>query len=130
MPNQDKREQLPQTETMAQADTVAQAERVEARPAETQLDDEQIRTSGGLRYQQANREPGDVEGGAPRSSAPIGEPSLEQQAEEYGGPAPDEQAALHEQGYPKLGGKLPSRVTQVEHGPYAGGSQQGDTKRT
>lgn len=109
MPTQDKREQLPQTET--------------------QLDAEQIRTGGGLRYQQAHREPGDVEDGAPRSSAPIGEPILDQQAEEYGGPTPDDQAALHEHGYPKLGGKLPSRVTQVEHGPYAGGSQQGDTKR-
>jgi hypothetical protein len=123
MPTQDKRDQLPQT------DTTVQAERVEARPAETQLDDEQIQTSGGLRYQQAHREPGDVEGGAPRTSAPIGEPSLRQQAEEYGGPTPDDQAALHEHGYPKLGGKLPSRVTQVEHGPYAGGSQQGDRKR-
>jgi len=124
MPTQDRRDQLPET------DTTAQIERVEVipRPAETQLDDEQIRTGGGLRYQQANREPGDVEGGAPRTSAPIGEPSLRQQAEEYGGPAPDQQEALHEHGYPKLGGKLPSQVTQVEHGPYAGGSQQGDKK--
>jgi len=123
MPTQDKREPLPQT------DASVESERAEANPAETLLDDRQIRTSGGLRYQQAQREPGDVEGGAPRSSAPIGEPNLEQQAEEYGNPMPDDQAALHEHGYPKLGGKLPSRVTQVEHGPYAGGSQQGDTKR-
>ena len=124
MPTQDRRDQLPET------DMTVQAERVEVipRPVETQLDDEQIRTGGGLRYQQANREPGDVEGGAPRTSAPMGEPSLRQQAEEYGGPAPDQQEALHEHGYPKLGGKLPSRVTQVEHGPYAGGSQQGDKK--
>jgi len=111
MPTQDKRDQLPQTH------------------AETQLDDEQIRTSGGLRYQQANRQPGDVEGGAPRSSAPVGEADQSQNAEEYGGPTSDDQVALHEHGYPKLGEKLPSRVTQVEHGPYAGGSQQGDTKR-
>jgi hypothetical protein len=123
MPSQDKREQL------HQKDATTQAAQAEASPAETMLDDRQIRTSGGLRYQQASREPGDVEGGAPRSSAPIGEPDLRQQAEEYGGPAPDDQEALHEHGYPKLGGKLPSRVTQVEHGPYAGGSQQGDTKR-
>lgn len=117
MPTQDKREQLPQTERF-----------VEDQAPETQLDDRQIRTGGGLRYQQAQREPGDVEGGAPRASAPIGEPSLTQRGEEYGGPDADDQAKLHEQGYPKLGGKLPSRVTQLEHGPYAGGSQQGDTK--
>ena len=124
MPIQDKREQLPQT------DATAEAERMDANSAETMLDDRQIRSSGGLRYQQAQREPGDVAGGAPRSSAPIGEADLSQQAEEFGGPAPDDQDALHEHGYPKLGGKLPSRVTQVEHGPYAGGSQQGDTKRS
>ena len=123
MPTQDRRDQLPQT------DATTQSAQAEANPAETLLDDRQIRTSGGLRYQQANREPGDVEGGAPRTSAPLGEPNLCQQAEEYGGPALDEQEALHEHGYPKLGGKLPSRVTQVEHGPYAGGSQQGDKKR-
>lgn len=122
MPTQDTQEQLSQTERPALG--------AEAELPETQLDDRQIRTGGGLRYQQAQREPGDVAGGAPRSSAPIGEPSLSQRAEEYGGPAPDDQATLHEQGYPKLGQKLPSRVTQVEHGPYAGGSQQGDTKPT
>ncbi len=114
MPTQDTREQPIKTE----------------RPEETRLDDKQINTSGGLRYQQASREPGDVEGGAPRATAPIVEPSLRQRAEEYDGPDPDDQATLHEQGYPKLGKKLPSRVTQVEHGPYAGGSQQGDTKQT
>ena len=113
MPTQDTREQPITTE----------------RPEETQLDDQQIDTSGGLRYQQAQREPGDVAGGAPRASAPVGEPSLNQSAEEYGGPDPEEQATLNEHGYPKLGKKLPSRVTQVEHGPYAGGSQQGDTKQ-
>ena len=120
MPTQDEREQLPQAERPEVA--------AEAHPLETRLDDRQIRTSGGLRYQQAQREPGDVEGGAPRSSAPLVEPSLEQRAEEYGDPAPEDQAALHEHGYPKLGQKLPSRVTQVEHGPYAGGSQQGAIK--
>jgi len=114
MPTQDGQEQTPQSQT--------------ERPEETMLDDRQIRTGGGLRYQQAQREPGDVEGGAPRTSAPIAEPSLRQRGEEYGGPDQGDQAALHEQGYPKLGEKLPSRVTQVEHGPYAGGSQQGDTK--
>lgn len=101
-----------------------------AEPAtETKLDDQAVRTGGGLRYQQAQRQPGDIEGGAPRSSAPLVEPSQRQNAEEYGGPSSDEAATLHEHGYPKLGGKLPSRMTQMEHGPYAGGSQQGDTKQ-
>lgn len=91
-------------------------------------EDNELETSGGgLHYQQGHRDPGALDG-APRSRAPIGEPSLRQRGEEYGGPAPDDEALLHEQGYPKLGPKLPSRVTQVEHGPYAGGSQQGDAK--
>jgi hypothetical protein len=119
MPTRDTQDQQPQS----------QMDPTTSQP-ETMLDDKQVRTSGGLRYQQANREPGDVEGGAPRSSAPVSEPDLRQRAEEYGDPDPEEQATLHEQGYPKLGEKLPSRVTQVEHGPYAGGSQQGDTKQT
>jgi hypothetical protein len=87
--------------------------------------DELVSSGGGLHYQQGHRDPGAIDG-APRSSAPAGEPSLRQRAEEYGGPDPEDEALLHEQGYPKLGQKLPSRVTQVEHGPYAGGSQQGD----
>jgi len=40
-------------------------------------------------------------------------------------PQPDDEARLEEQGYPKLGDKLHSRTTQHEHGPNAGGSQQG-----
>ena len=35
---------------------------------------------------------------------------------------------LQEQGYPKLGRSPQSRVTQVEHGPYPGGTQQGDAE--
>ena len=54
------------------------------------------------------------------------QPDLTQRAEDHGGPSPDEEAMLAEQGYPKLGQKIQSRVTQVEHGPYAGGTQQGD----
>jgi hypothetical protein len=124
MPSQDTREQMPQT------DHESQIEPQVDQGIETQLDDRQIRSSGGLRYQQAHRQPGDVEGGAPRASAPVAEPDLQQQGEEYGGPAPEDQEVLHEHGYPKLGQKLPSQVTQVEHGPYAGGTQQGDTKPT
>jgi len=55
-------------------------------------------------------------------------PDLTQQAEDHGGPSPDEEAVLVEQGYPKLGKKLQSQVTQVEHGPYAGGTEQGDVE--
>lgn len=95
---------------------------------ETDLDAEQERTGGGPRYQQGHRLPGDTKAGAPRSSAGVGAPAQEQTAEEYGGPNADEKAELQQHGYPKLGPKLPSKVTQVEHGPYAGGSQQGDTK--
>lgn len=107
----------------------AQAEQAqgEARETQTRLDPEQIASGGGLRYQQGHRDPG-LADDAPRSSIPVDDPDLRQQGTEYGGPAPDDQATLNEHGYPKLGGKLPSRVTQVEHGPYAGGSQQGDTK--
>ncbi|MGE3272127.1 MAG: hypothetical protein AB7P40_25460 [Chloroflexota bacterium] len=96
--------------------------------AETDLDEVQTRTGGGQRYQEGHRLPGDTEAGAPRTSAGVGAPDQEQRGEEYGGPTADEEATLHEQGYPKLGRKLPSKVTQVEHGPYAGGTQQGDTK--
>ena len=53
-------------------------------------------------------------------------PDQQQTAEEYGGPTPDDESWLQEQGYPKLGQKPQSRLTQVEHGPYPGGSQQGD----
>ena len=56
------------------------------------------------------------------------EPDQQQRAEEYGGPAPDDEAWLQEQGYPKLGRSTQSKMTQVEHGPYAGGTQQGDAE--
>jgi hypothetical protein len=41
---------------------------------------------------------------------------------------PDDEAWLNDLGYPKLGEHLQSRTTQHEHGPNAGGTQQGDTK--
>ena len=41
-------------------------------------------------------------------------------------PHPDDEAQLTDQGYPKLGRHLQSRTTQHEHGPNAGGTQQGD----
>ena len=53
-------------------------------------------------------------------------PDQQQTAEEYGGPSPEDEALLQEHGYPKLGRKPQSGMTQVEHGPYAGGTQQGD----
>jgi hypothetical protein len=55
-------------------------------------------------------------------------PDQQQTAEEYGGPSPEDEAKLQEHGYPKLGRKPQSSVTQVEHGPYAGGTQQGDAE--
>ena len=56
------------------------------------------------------------------------DPDQQQRAEEYGGPAPDDESWLQEQGYPKLGRSTQSRLTQIEHGPYAGGTQQGDAE--
>ncbi|MCC7369050.1 MAG: hypothetical protein IT306_11545 [Chloroflexi bacterium] len=100
----------------------------EARDTRTRLDAEQIESGGGLRYQQRHRDPAAADD-APPSSVSVEEPSLRQRGEHYGNPGAADREALHEHGYPKLGGKLPSRVTQVEHGPYAGGSQQGDTKQ-
>jgi hypothetical protein len=62
----------------------------------------------------------------PQAQQPASDPDQQQRAEEYGGPAPDDESWLQEQGYPKLGKSTQSRMTQVEHGPYAGGTQQGD----
>jgi hypothetical protein len=56
------------------------------------------------------------------------EPDQQQVAEEYGRPSPDDEALLQEQGYPKLGRNPHERLTQVEHGPYPGGTQQGDAE--
>jgi hypothetical protein len=89
--------------------------------------------SGGQRYQQAHRAPGSTEQGEAVTAGArtalareTAEPDQRQRADEHGGPGPDDESWLAEQGYPKLGKKIQSRVTQVEHGPYAGGTQQGD----
>lgn len=94
---------------------------------ETHLDDAQQASGGGQHYQQAARDPDQTRAGVtPAAVAPaLDTPDQRQNAEAYGGPDPDEEAVLQEQGYPKLGANLPARVTQVEHGPYAGGTQQG-----
>jgi hypothetical protein len=94
---------------------------------ETHLDHEQHESGGGLRYQQAARDPNQTRAGVTPASVETDSdaPDQQQQAEAYGGPAPDEEAVLQDHGYPKLGGSLNSRVTQMEHGPYAGGTEQG-----
>jgi hypothetical protein len=51
-------------------------------------------------------------------------PDQQQQAEEYGGPSPEDESWLQDQGYPHLGRNAHHRLTQVEHGPYPGGTQQ------
>lgn len=56
------------------------------------------------------------------------EPDQQQRAEDFGRPEPEDEAHLQEQGYPKLGRGTQDRLTQVEHGPYAGGTQQGDAE--
>jgi hypothetical protein len=55
-------------------------------------------------------------------------PDRQQVAEDYGRPHPDDEAWLQDQGYPKLGRNPHDRLTQVEHGPYPGGTQQGDAE--
>lgn len=99
--------------------------------------DERLDQGGGLVYQQAHRAAGAThDDGSPATAGArselareTGAPELDQRADHHGGPGPDDEAWLAEQGYPKLGKKVQSRMTQVEHGPYAGGTQQGDANR-
>ena len=92
---------------------------------ETHLDDDQRASGGGLHYQQAFRDPEARVGVTPAAVGQPDAPSQEQRAQEYGGPAPADREILEEHGYPKLDRSVDARLTQVEHGPYAGGSQQG-----
>jgi len=94
---------------------------------------DRLSESGGHRYQQAHRDPGSTQEGSAvtagsRSAVAreTAEPDQQQRADDHGRPSPDDESWLADQGYPKLGKKIQSRVTQVEHGPYAGGTQQGD----
>ena len=41
-------------------------------------------------------------------------------------PHPDDESWLNDLGYPKTGEQIEAHQTQIEHGPNAGGSQQGD----
>ncbi len=100
-----------------------QPESQQRKRPETRLDDDQIASGGGLHYHQARREPG----GADERPSDV-DAVRQQVADEHGGPSPDDESWLQDQGYPKLGPKIQSRVTQHEHGPYAGGTQQGDTE--
>ena len=102
-------------------------------PEADERQSDRLSESGGQRYQQAHRAPGSTQDGdAPTAGTrsararETAEPDQRQRADEHGGPSPDDESWLAEQGYPKLGKKPQSRVTQVEHGPYAGGTQQGD----
>lgn len=95
---------------------------------------DRLSASGGRRYHQAHRAPGSTQEGEAATAGirsalarDTADPDQRQRADHHGGPSPDDETSLGEQGYPKLGQKLQSRVTQVEHGPYAGGTQQGDT---
>jgi hypothetical protein len=105
-----------------EATTAGPDEKRRERP-EVRLDEAQVASSGGLPYQQARRAPN---GSDERPSAV--DPERQQVADHHGGPSSDDESWLQEQGYPKLGPKIQSRVTQHEHGPYAGGSQQGDVE--
>jgi hypothetical protein len=65
--------------------------------------------------------------GNPATDAPGASPAEQSLGQvEAVSPHPDDEARLEEHGYPKLGGHIQSRTTQHEHGPNAGGSQQGD----
>jgi len=95
-----------------------------ARDEHQQLDHQGA--DGGLHYQQARRHadqhPPHTE---PTRTRPRPAPDQQQAADDHGAPDPEDESWLQDQGYPKLGHKMQSRVTQVEHGPYAGGTQQG-----
>ena len=102
---------------------------------ETEDQREHLHESGGLRYQRAHRVAGAAHdddaskataGGRSEIARETRAPAQDQRADHHGGPGPDDEAWLADQGYPKLGKKMQSRLTQVEHGPYAGGTQQGD----
>lgn len=97
--------------------------------------------TGGERYQTAHREHAvEREGPATSRSARGTGPARDQRhvspneaspdtsaaSTEPGRPHPDDEAWLKDLGYPKLGKHLQSRTTQIEHGPNAGGTQQGD----
>ena len=106
-------------------------QRADDRDHETPPDDE---SGGGLRYQQARRSHGEaatddsVATAGTRSglARDVADADQQQRADDHGGPDPDDESWLQDQGYPKLGKGVQSRLNQVEHGPYAGGSQQGD----
>ena len=105
-------------------------------PSDDREQHDHLDESGGHHYQRAHRAPVSTHEGTGEPTAgtrsavarETAEPDRQQRADEHGGPSADDESWLAEQGYPKLGKKIQSRVTQVEHGPYAGGSQQGDTK--
>jgi hypothetical protein len=84
---------------------------------------ERLPESGGLHYQQAHRAPAETRSALDRAAS---EPDQTQSAEDHGGPDPEDESWLQDQGYPKLGKGMQSQVTQMEHGPYAGGTQQGN----
>jgi hypothetical protein len=96
--------------------------------ADAPVENEHLSEAGGLHYQQARRHadehPPHIE---PTRTRRRPEPDQRQRADDHGVPDPEDESWLQDQGYPKLGRKIESRVTQVEHGPYAGGTQQGDT---
>lgn len=104
-----------------------------APPSRGDRERDRLNESGGQQYHQAHRAPGSTQDGEAATAGTrsalareTSEPDQQQRADDHGGPSPDDEAWLAEQGYPKLGQKVQSRVTQVEHGPYAGGTQQGD----
>ena len=117
MPQDQDREQRVERQTVQQTD----------RRPETRIDREHLSAAGDLHYQQARRGPGQHPPDATptRERRQPAEPDVQQAAEDHGGPHPDDESWLQDQGYPKLGRKTHDRLTQVEHGPYAGGTQQG-----
>jgi hypothetical protein len=116
-------------------------------------DDEYVESGGGQRYQEAHRQHAISRDGPRRSregrgtvsdtpSSPEVEASSEGVNATAGGsdlnafdrqggddeqvrPHPDDEAWLKDLGYPKTGEHTEAHHTQIEHGPNAGGSQQG-----
>lgn len=105
-------------------------QQAERRP-ETRIDQEHLSAAGDLHYQQARRGPDQHPPHATPTRARRGqaEPDQQQLADDHGAPSGEDESWLQDQGYPKLGRGQHARLTQVEHGPYAGGTQQGTTDR-
>jgi len=107
---------------------------------DTASGDEHPHSGGGQRYQQAHRQHAVDHGGASvaraargtaqtdaarPTSAPNGDAGATTDDTQVQ-PHPNDESWLKDLGFPKTGDHPEAHPTQVEHGPNAGGSQQGE----